>query len=1833
MELFKINSQGLISSQQNEDVFSRSITDDQVFSMQRFADNKITLSSGTGGIKLEAANSLTGVLSAYTLGRAPSSNTMTATPIGAVATQVKVGETTVYVAPMSTTGNAFVDAEFDNSYKLAVYSGTTSGNYRLGVIYKNLGLGSQVGIAAASNIFTNSSTEFYNYSSVLKTGATNISGTTNLKIYFPSSTTVYGTFLQQVKADGTAQTGAAATNLTVDFYDVNLTGQSYTFLGDATKSIDFVNSEAVSFKGLTNSGLSFNLNRTAITAKGQKGTTAVAVDNLFTVQKVNTGAGVVQSFTSINATSDAWVMFGVDKGSSVYLGSSLYKNANESASGTVTFGVTSDASKTEFVELGQSGNFTLNSLDSSTVYALADKATGTFALAAGTYSFDFDGIQGPNPAIKFSTTSAASITAVAGTSNILLGGSFTVLGSNTAVSAYTYTLSDSAVAKIGDYTYKDLSDNSSSASVSFATGDLTDVKIAGVFDSIYSSTDKGLTGIKFTMADSSVAKFGVVQVSDTADASSSQIVFGADSNTVTLGGAMSIGTSGTVGITFNMSNSSVVNIGGFTFSDVATAGASFKLVDNATSALVAGTYSVFDRTASTNALTHAAFTLSDAAVMQLGIVSASDTANSSNSYIAFATSDTVTLGKGGISVGVASSVLSQMTFVLSDTGAYTINGDTFSATSGASSNTQTVNIINTTVGYVGAYTSDVGMVTSEVSGFKLGSNISVSGVQVVDASKAKLFGDIYVGVPTNAGAAVTYSTISGSSNTIQLTTTGAGFQVSAVSNTGTGYTFVGLSSKTILSEAAGTYFLADGGSDVTLATSNALANKLTFGEVSDGTVTRLVKDGSNVSVFGSAILTAGSNVSTAYALKAIGTESSAIEINGIKFAASDASVMNAENATTYSLTTTGSDLSITGSAAANSDFQVLQEATGGFNFGGIKFAFESAITGNGFDISVASNATLVSNTAISQYTVKGSSVSIADGTTGSDVYTVSLGADGTVKEISEINSGAVLTKVGGAYAVHVNSDAGIFTFKTSSLITGDKSSATQVFAISGLTNSSDVTFVLSTDSSAVDIGIGTVVEIKGLGENAVVSVTDSTKATGTISWTKTVKDSISRNAIGTWGADKYMGYIVNSSDSNVYTLLGIASDTEVTKQKQEVASFDSATISSNATLISIVGSDIAKLPVTFQNTKGDAAKYGAQVSGTAVTSLFSDLGKTDGKLGVQVTNTNDTYSLSLVAVSDVGVPASFTTKAGLAGASLESITLSDTAALNVYNGFVVSGTGVAVAANSDTITVTGVEGSGAYIGMATTSDTVTFGSSDKALTYNINNGTKTNTLVINTNNKTGNAIASNTTTLSLSLSSDAYVKDTITSADDSIVINGVTYSKFGDAAVNYSFTAGTNKTLEINGGIASVASGTTTDIAFFSDTSIKFTGASGAGLVLASSGITYTVSSDATAAQSATFSITPASNTQKAVVTSAGTAKVKEDVAKDKTFFFNSEVYTATSEFASILLEGGKKDKFLEGTSATGITSATDSYTVAALSDTYVMASGASLTITYTNEAAYSDTQALKTFTSGSGTFTLDSDKTYHIASNYISGTTKTDSTTYVYTATTGGALKLTLTDGVAKINLGDVVGTRSAGSDVTTTFSFKPYATVTDPYTYTILSGSTDTLTFSLDSDTAKTYGAEGLIYKGVGTRTLASGDVTAASGTKLTYLGNAYSPAESATMKIEINNSTGTEKFIAGTGTFTAAIGDTFYYDVLNSDGTIGQDGIAETFTAKSVVTLNATFDNGTGTKIISANGTGEMQGSGTYVLSALSETYTMDSASKWLLDLTKGRFRNLHGNFRLR
>ncbi len=578
MNIFKINSQGLIKSEIDEDVFNSTISgEDRIFSMQRFADTYSLRQSSTGNgasnfsTTFISPSSLTGVLSAYTLGRSSEQSLANVS----VYNDSNITSSHITIAPLVSSESGIVQY-YDPSYKLTAYQINAS-DIRIAIAYNNLpvqtstggaGVDYFVGFAVDSSLYkayahgtfngsdySSSSGIFYtngSYTSVYPTG-----------VEFSSTYLMMSAHDAQGKSFGNGNTvwiSDTGKRYSVDLYDVSLAASNtntpddlkslitgkYVYRDNSAaasqKSIDFVNDgNLVQFDNVDKDETeTYKINGVGVSVigKGKDSTT-----NIFsmTVGQYQTGTTTPQSFTGIASNSDVWVQFAVKGGASSNVGVSLdgqlYKNlatANASTDGTVTFGVTDT---TPFITLG-TGNFALAATD-GTLYNLENNASATLAFEASkNYLIDLDGSGTTFAPMTFTIGTGGSATFVSGSSDVKIFGG---LAGTLAFSSETSI----ALGLNGTDASKQLlfTTGSSDASIGF-TYNNTNVTLAGIFSSVAASDAKTQPlGYAFTLSDTTFAKLGTISVSDTSNTAVSQVIFGASSDTVTLGGAMSISTS------------------------------------------------------------------------------------------------------------------------------------------------------------------------------------------------------------------------------------------------------------------------------------------------------------------------------------------------------------------------------------------------------------------------------------------------------------------------------------------------------------------------------------------------------------------------------------------------------------------------------------------------------------------------------------------------------------------------------------------------------------------------------------------------------------------------------------------------------------------------------------------------------------------------------------------------------------------------------------------------------------------------------------------------------------------------------------------------------------------------------------------------------------------------------------------------------------------------------------------------------------------------------------------------------------------------------------------
>ena len=209
-----------------------------------------------------------------------------------------------------------------------------------------------------------------------------------------------------------------------------------------------------------------------------------------------------------------------------------YQSANDS--GTVMFSMSGTE---KFITLGL-GNFALGSVGTET-YNLVSAASGTFGVNANsTFTLDVDGsATGFAPISFIAGTNGASVTGIYNSSDIQLSGNFTSINVDPtdSLTKLQFTLSNTAVAGIGNYTFTDVNDGSNTI-VHFTSA--SDISVSGIF-SVTSGTSAMPVSSKFTLGDSSIATFGSFVFSDTGNGTTSFVQFGKTASEITLGGSMS----------------------------------------------------------------------------------------------------------------------------------------------------------------------------------------------------------------------------------------------------------------------------------------------------------------------------------------------------------------------------------------------------------------------------------------------------------------------------------------------------------------------------------------------------------------------------------------------------------------------------------------------------------------------------------------------------------------------------------------------------------------------------------------------------------------------------------------------------------------------------------------------------------------------------------------------------------------------------------------------------------------------------------------------------------------------------------------------------------------------------------------------------------------------------------------------------------------------------------------------------------------------------------------------------------------------------------------------
>ncbi|MBR5914177.1 MAG: hypothetical protein IKZ58_07445 [Selenomonadaceae bacterium] len=1229
--------------------------------------------------------------------------------------------------------------------------------------------------------------------------------------------------------------------------------------------------------------------------------------------------------------------------------------------------------------------------------------------------------------------------------------------------------------------------------------------------------------------------------------------------------------------------------GGLKFTDVAGDGSNTVITfTNLTDVQISGVFSVASGTGSTydKVPVSSQFKLSDGGVVTFGegtsAITFSDTKGDSNqATILFgAATSNITLTNSMSATGTFDNTL----FTLSTNNDFVINGTTFNAKAAVQEGQEEKNklqFIQETL--IAPDTHGTPAASLNVSGTSMGENITMLGNIGIAANGAYLYNNIYFG---NADASNSATVTFGATNS-EITVAGnAALEFSAVGTDANSRTLVGLSGQSFTTTSVGgTFYLADSGTAVGI-------NALQFAEsVSDGYVTKLVYEGaaSSMGIFGTVALT-GSDASMVYTLGGFAADSnSSIAINGIQFSGSNTGVQNtAVNA--YSLSNSGTGVfSITGNNVAASSYTMVTNAANSFLFGadsttGIVFA--------GSDGAVFSGATAVFDTAgaFDDGTLSKSEINFGDGklyiqdATNSEGYRVLLNADGGVLGIDNIDSGATIYGVASATSVVTNSE-GLFTFHTTSGtgVAGVTGTGTQIFQI---TNDKDgVTFVL-------DSATGFVKSISGIDKGATISITDLTVADSAQYWTKENLNTDTWNAFreGVWRTDQYLGYIIaNSGTTQAYTVYGIESDTNqehvaltATQIEKRVGTSDGTTFTLNSNVFDSV------TQVAFINSRGENI-------------AASD---TNGLMFSNFASNTNMGLLLYTSGSSVLEIATVPTNSGSATAITSISEISDTVSLTLGNmlfkagsEYGVSGTGVAFAVDSSGALVGASEGN-AYVGLGT--DAVVEFGSDTGV-YNIYSDTGLTSFRTQLTVNGDGVVASNTSVFGLNVAAGASVTDTYLGTGDSgLTINGVNLGMYANSTT---FTFGAGETGKSD--TLSVALGTLGIIGNDSQTLVALANQTTLGLINDSSSLIVNAFSY-TGVKAATFAIGLTSGTQLATV-SKGT--IEEDVASGTSFIFNGNLFTATSAIAAFQVgTDANSNTLLEGSSATGIYNGTDGqHTLYDMgSTTFTMDSGSSVIMTFDESAAF---KADYNFQSGTGSFTTST--VFSLSDYYLSGgVSNTDlaKTVYSYTAKEAATLTLSLTGAdSATVALTAGIGEREVGSGTAFTFSNIADYTGADALNYTTTGTA---FTFSIDSETAKTYGAFGEAWEGSATRTYTAaelGEGSAFTSTTMyrSFNSDTFLPTAGALMTLNIVDGVGSETFTSGSGTFTAAANDTFHFTL---------DGKTNSYTAVQDVTLGAYFGSAdaTGT-LISASGSGtrigNAEGDGTWwSFEGLGDSYTM-------------------------
>ena len=284
----------------------------------------------------------------------------------------------------------------------------------------------------------------------------------------------------------------------------------------------------------------------------------------------------------------------------------------------------------------------------------------------------------------------------------------------------------------------------------------------------------------------------------------------------------------------------------------------------------------------------------------------------------------------------------------------------------------------------------------------------------------------------------------------------------------------------------------------------------------------------------------------------------------------------------------------------------------------------------------------------------------------------------------------------------------------------------------------------------------------------------------------------------------------------------------------------------------------------------------------------------------------------------------------------------------------------------------------------------------------------------------------------------------------------------------------------------------------------------------------------------------------------------------------------------------------------TRITNGTDTYVAFGLGDSYTMNAEATKTLTFDGTEETPAITGTEYFTSGTGVYNaLVADSgTFTLNDYWLSGGKSETFTTQTYTAIEDAKLTITLDDrDTGTITVDSGVGTRETGDEK---FAFDAGKGL---FTYTKVEDST--IYYSIDSDVALEYGADGAFYAGTGTRVFNSSDETLAKVG--IYNEKEFTPF-SGTVAISVVDGKGTDTMISGAATWASKDGEEFKF--------VYDDGTSDTYTADGVVTLYGTVSDGKVTGLFDAIGsaTRTFETELPYTIDALgnSDVYTLTSGT---------------------